>query len=117
MDPEVTEGVLTSEISQNRYQLIERGFLAEDHLKGSLSLRIESGYLSNYGEYELEYFDLSCGPSTIFRPYVLPLTYFFLFLYLFSYLAPHIIPFNSLLHLILLRATENHSHDSECAQV
>ena len=115
MDPEVTEGVLTSEITQCRYQLIERGFLAEDHLEGSLSLGIESSYLSNDGECELENINLCPGPSTIFRPHVLPLTDFFLFLYLFSYLAPHSIPVYSLLHVFLRRTTKDNSHDRECA--
>ncbi len=68
MEPEVTEAMFSSEIIQNRYQLLERGFLTENHLEGSLSLRIESAYLSNDGEYELENIDLSHGPSMIFWP-------------------------------------------------
>ena len=101
MDPEVTETMFPSKIIQDRYQLLERGFLTEDHLEGSLSLRIESAYLSNDGEYELENIDLSHGPSLICWPKVLSLTDLFLFIYLFSYLAPHSKPFNSLLHLFL----------------
>jgi hypothetical protein len=68
VDPEVTETMLTSEIIQNRNQLIERRFLTENHLVRRFSLRIESTNLSNDGEYELEHLDLSHGPSMIFWP-------------------------------------------------
>ena len=68
MDPEVTETMLTSEIIQNRNQLIERRFLTENHLVRRFSLRIESTNLSNDGEYELEHLDLSHGPCMIFWP-------------------------------------------------